>query len=99
MAAEKLRCKECGTGYPLDALYVCERCFGPLQVIYDHSALGDGAAARRRIQAARSDLWRYADFLPLAGGAPNAGLPAGATPLMRADRLAEHLGLRELWVK
>jgi threonine synthase len=107
MAAEKLRCKECRTEYPLEALYVCERCFGPLEVVYDHSAIGDVGAARRRIQAGSSDLWRYAEFLPLAEVAPGsssrfsapAGLPAGATPLIRADRLAEHLGLGEVWVK
>src|SRR6185369_2643278 len=28
-----------------------------------------------------------------------AGLPAGCTPLVRADRLAARLGLREVWVK
>jgi threonine synthase len=107
MAAEKLRCKECGAGYPLEAIYVCERCFGPLEVAYDHSAIGDPAQTRRRIQAGSNDLWRYADFLPLAEGPPgrsnrfpsHAGLPAGATPLIRADRLAEQLGLREVWVK
>ena len=93
-------------GYPLAAIYVCERCFGPLEVVYDHSAIGDLAAARRRIQAGRSDLWRYADFLPLSEGppAPRTGspaprLPAGSTPLIRAERLAEALGLREVWVK
>src|SRR5580692_4359285 len=107
MAAEKLRCKECGTGYALEALYVCERCFGPLEVVYDHSAVGDAAAARRRIQAGRNDIWRYAEFLPLEAGPPGpsnhlasrAGLPAGWTPLISADRLAERLGLREVWVK
>src|SRR5580692_12517896 len=107
MAAEKLRCKECGTGYALEALYVCERCFGPLEVVYDHSAVGDAAAARRRIQAGRNDLWRYADYLPLVEGPPGPsnrlasrmGLPAGMTPLIRSDRLAEALGLREVWVK
>jgi threonine synthase len=104
MAAEKLRCKECGTEYALEALYVCERCFGPLEVVYDHGALGDVGAARRRIQAGSTDLWRYADFLPLGDGPQGsargrAGLPAGSTPLIRADRLAEQLGLREVWVK
>ena len=67
MAAEKLKCKECGSEYPLAALYVCERCFGPLEVAYDHSRLGDVEALRRRIQAGSEDVWRYADFLPLAG--------------------------------
>jgi len=107
MAAEKLKCKECGVAYPLEARYVCERCFGPLEVVYDHSAIADVGAARRRIGAGSQDLWRYADFLPLAEGPPGrsnrlasrAGLPAGVTPLVRADRLAEQLGLREVWVK
>jgi threonine synthase len=108
MAVEKLRCKECGEGYPAEARYVCERCFGPLEVVYDHVAQTlDVEALRRRIQAGTPDIWRYADFLPLAGGppgpcnalAPTPGLPAGWTPLTRADRLAERLGLRELWIK
>ena len=107
MAAEKLRCKECAAEYPLEALYVCERCFGPLEVHYDHGSSDDVAALRRRIQGGPQDVWRYADFLPLVGGPPGpsnhlasrAGLPAGWTPLISADRLAERLGLREVWVK
>jgi threonine synthase len=107
MAAEKLKCKECGTDYPLEALYVCERCFGPLEVVYDHSRLDDLAALRRRIQAGSQDVWRYADFLPLSGPPPGpgnreiplAGVPAGWTPLVRAERLGERLGLRNVWVK
>ena len=66
MAAEKLKCKECGNEYPLEALYVCERCFGPLEVAYDHSRLDDvkafGRAVRAgtagRAEAARGDLER-----------------------------------------
>ncbi|MDX6571135.1 MAG: threonine synthase, partial [Gaiellales bacterium] len=46
-------------------------------------------------------IWRYHDFLPLEGARPSAqiGLQAGNTPLIRADRLAERLGLHEVWVK
>ncbi len=109
MAVSHLECKECKTQYPLEALYVCERCFGPLEVAYDHSRLagGDVNELRRRIQAGPQNIWRYADFLPLAGGPPGpsgrlasrVGLPAGCTPLIRADRLAAELGLSEVWVK
>ena len=53
---------------------------------------------RRRIQAGPHSIWRYADFLPLAAP-PRGTLPAGWTPLLRADRLAEQLGLREVWIK
>jgi threonine synthase len=93
----------------LQALYVCDRCFGPLEVAYDHSRLVacDLDERRRRIQAGPQNIWRYADFLPLAGGPPGpsgrlasrVGLPAGCSPLIRADRLARQLGLREVWVK
>jgi threonine synthase len=58
----------------------------------------DPAELRRRIQAGPHTLWRYADFLPLEGP-PRSALPTGWTPLVRADRLAERLGLREVWIK
>jgi threonine synthase len=108
MAVSHLECKECRAEYPLEALYVCEQCFGPLEVAYDHSRLtNDVSELRRRIQGGPQNIWRYADFLPLSGGPPGpsgrlasrVGLPAGCTPLIRADRLAERLGLREVWVK
>ena len=97
MSVEALKCKECGSRYPLDARYACEACWGPLEVAYDFSSL-DPESARRRIQAGPNSLWRYADFLPFESP-PRSALPAGMTPLVRADRLARALGLREVWVK
>jgi len=83
--------------YPLDARYVCEQCFGPLEVSYDLSGL-DPEEARRKIQAGSRGIWRYSDFLPF-DGRPGDPLEPGLTPLIRADRLAERLGLGELWIK
>src|SRR5579884_2601667 len=98
MPPESLRCKECQTEYPLDASYACERCFGPLEVHYASRSASDPSELRRRIQAGPHSLWRYSDFLPVQ--APRTGvLPAGMTPLLRVDRLAERLGLGELWIK
>jgi threonine synthase len=97
MPAQALQCKECRETYPLDARYACDRCFGPLEVAYDFAGL-DPAETRRRIQAGPQSIWRYADFLPFEG-APQAGLPVGLTPLQTAPRLAERLGVREVWVK
>jgi threonine synthase len=105
-SAEKLRCRECGTEYALEARYVCDRCFGPLEVAYAHRPPEDVAAIRRRIQGGPQNIWRYAEFLPLEAppgpsvrSSSRVGLPAGCTPLIRADRLAERLGLGEVWVK
>jgi len=94
---ESLKCKECGEKYPLDARYVCDVCFGPLEVAYDFSGL-DAAEVKRRIQGGPQDIWRYADFLPFEQR-PQTALAAGVTPLVKADRLAQKLGLREVWVK
>ncbi len=98
MSVQSLKCKECGTAYELDASYVCENCFGPLEVAYDHSEL-DAAEVKRRIQTGSQGIWRYADFLPFEGR-PKDPLEPGLTPLLRADRLAERLGVdAEIWVK
>ena len=107
MAASHLQCRECKSEYPLEALYVCDRCFGPLEVAYERTGSELSVAERRRrIQAGPQNIWRYADFLPLSAppgpsGRANsrAGLPAGCTPLIKADRLAARLGLKEVWVK
>src|ERR1700760_2090793 len=97
MAVSHLQCKECKTEYPLEALFVCERCFGPLEVAYAPSRPDvDVAELRRRIQGGPQNIWRYADFLPLAGGPPGpsgrlasrVGLPAGCTPVIRAARIS-----------
>ena len=97
MALEGLKCKECGTEYPLEALYVCDRCFGPLEVAYDFVGLDPGEL-KRKIQAGSNGIWRYSDFLPFEGR-PASALEPGLTPLIRADRLAEQLGVGEVWVK
>jgi threonine synthase len=97
MPVQALQCKECRETYPLDARYVCEHCFGPLEVSYDLSGL-DAASVKRRIQAGPQTIWRYSDFLPFEGP-PAPGLPVGLTPLQRAPRLAEALGIGELYIK
>src|SRR3954467_15974162 len=97
MPATALQCKECQAEYPLEARYVCENCFGPLEVAYDFTGL-NADELRRRIQAGPLDIWRYADFLPFEQR-PQTALAAGMTPLIRADRLGEKLGVGEVWIK
>jgi threonine synthase len=91
-----LQCRECGRTYEVAPLYSCEWCFGPLEVAYDDDAVA-ASVTREGIAAGPPTLWRYADLLPVAP--TDGGLPVGLTPLVRADRLAEELGLGEVWVK
>ena len=91
-----LQCRECGRTYDVAPLYSCEWCFGPLEVAYDDDAVA-ATVTRERIASGPPTLWRYADLLPV--DPTDGGLPVGLTPLVRADRLAEELGLGEVWVK
>lgn len=97
VAVEHLRCKECGQSYPLDARFACDKCFGPLDVVYNYDGI-DSEEAKRKIQAGPANIWRYSEFLPFERR-PQTALDAGLTPLIKADRLAESLGLGEVYVK
>jgi len=92
-----LKCRECGKEYPKAALHVCEMCFGPLEVAYDYDAVKK-TLARETIARRAPNMWRYAELLPLDRPA-TVGTHVGWTPLVRADRLARRLGVREVWVK
>ncbi len=92
-----LRCKECGHAYAPEARHVCEDvCFGPLEVVYDYDAIR-ARVSRASIEAGPASIWRYRDFLPIEGEPIDVG--TGFTPLLRANRLARRLGLKELYIK
>jgi len=92
-----LKCRECERKYPKEALFVCEYCFGPLEVDYDYARLKQ-EVPRSKIEHGPKSLWRYRDFLPIEGE-PISGLSSGFTPLLRAENLGKELGVRELYVK
>ncbi len=93
-----LRCRDCGREFDLAPVHYCDWCFGGLEVAYDLDWLR-GHLDRDAIAAGPATLWRYAGLLPTAPPDPHVVLPTGCTPLVRADRLAAELGLRELWIK
>ena len=92
-----LRCRECKREFPVEPGNVCDFCFGPLEVVYDYSAIKK-VISRDKIEAGPFNLWRYQDLLPV--DAANAiDINAGFTPLIRSKGLAEYLGLKELYIK
>jgi len=92
-----LKCRECGNEYALEAIYVCEMCFGPLEVVYDYDKIRS-AISREVITSRAPNMWRYKELLPIAGE-PTVGRQTGFTPLRRANRLAKRLGVKELYIK
>ncbi|QDZ39191.1 threonine synthase [Euhalothece natronophila Z-M001] len=92
----KLVSKEGGTEYDLLPLHVCEETFAPLEVAYDYDAIRE-QVSRESIAAGPKSIWRYKPFLPVTGDVIDVG--TGMTPLIKSNRLARRLGLKELYIK
>jgi len=90
-----LQCHLCKATFPLEALYACDRCLGPLEPVYDYAAV---RLTRETIERRPKNLWRYRELLPIVGE-PRTGFNSGFTPLVRCDRLARRLGVGELYIK
>ena len=92
-----LKCKLCGKLYEKQPINFCTDDFGPLEVVYDYAAIRRNIS-REKILARPRSMWRYRELLPIAGE-PTVGPQVGCTPLIRANRLAEELGVKTLWIK
>lgn len=92
-----LKCRECGREYPVSPIYVCEFCFGPLEVIYDYKGIKK-VLTRKTIEKREKNLWRYKELLPI-DGEPLVGLSSGYTPLLKAENLSKVLGVNTLYIK
>ena len=90
-----LQCHLCKATFPAEATYVCGKCLGPLEPIYDYGAI---SLTRAQIAARAKNIWRYRELLPITGE-PQSGFHSGFTPLVRCTRLADRLGLDELYIK
>lgn len=92
-----LKCRLCGKQYDIAPINFCADDFGPLEVDYDYEAIAE-ALTRSKLELRPFNMWRYQEFLPL-DGEPTVGRQVGGTPLLKADRLAEALGVEQLWLK
>jgi len=92
-----LKCRECGAEYTPVFKYICEECFGPLDVIYDVPAnLSKDTFTSRQDKT----YWRYFELLPIADKNCIVNIHAGFTPLQHAEELATHMGnLKNLFIK
>jgi len=93
----QLRCRECGRLREFEPAYVCEHCFGPLEVAYDLPAVRE-RISRQSIADGPDTIWRYHELLPVPAGEP-VDLGTGFTPLVQARNLGKALGLAELYIK
>lgn len=93
---QSLKCRECGKEYEPSFRYVCEECFGPLDVKYIYPD-----SIKRETFESRTEktYWRYFELLPIKNKNNIVSINSGFTPLQKANNLGKDLKLTTLYVK
>ena len=94
LARVSLQCRECKKDYESAFKYICDDCFGPLDVKYDFPSVSKNTFLNRE-----KTYWRYFELLPIEQKSNIVSIDAGMTPLTKTDKLGEELGLKNLYIK
>ena len=94
MNRTSLQCRECKKEYPTGFKYICDECFGPLDVKYNFPKIEKNTFSNRE-----KNYWRYFELLPIEDKKNIISLDAGMTPLSKAESLGKALGLNNLYIK
>ena len=94
MTKVTLQCRECKKEYEPTFKYICDDCFGPLDVKYDFPSVTKETFANRE-----HTYWRYHEMLPILDKSNIVSIHAGMTPLIKAEKLGKELGLNKLYIK
>jgi threonine synthase len=89
-----LQCRECKKEYDSTFKYICDECFGPLDVHYHFPSITKDIFASRE-----QTYWRYFELLPIIDKSNIVSINAGMTPLVRAEKLGKEIGLNNLYIK
>ena len=82
-----LKCRECDERYDDSLRYICDECFGPLEIDYDFKKIADAVKEDSKTGSAVSASNYF------------HGIEIGKTPLIRARKLGERLGISDLYLK
>ena len=94
MTTISLQCRECKKEFDPTFKYICEDCFGPLDVKYEFPSVSKDTFANRE-----HTYWRYFELLPIQDKSNIVSIDAGMTPLIKAEKLGKELGLNNLYIK
>jgi len=89
-----LRCRECKKEYDPTFKYICDECFGPLDVHYNFPSITKDIFTNRE-----QTYWRYFELLPIIDKSNIVSINAGMTPLVKAEKLGKKIGLNNLYIK
>ena len=89
-----LQCRECKKEYDSTFKYICDECFGPLDVHYHFPTITKDIFTNRE-----QTYWRYFELLPIVDKSNIVSINAGMTPLVKAEKLGKEIGLNNLYIK
>ena len=95
MSKTKLVCRECKKEYESTFKYICDECFGPLDVHYNNFP----KLSKDQFVTREKTYWRYFELLPIEDRKNIVSIDAGFTPLTKAENLGKELGLNNLYIK
>ena len=96
MKEYEVECIRCGARYAkADIVYTCRECGGLLDIKYDYANVD----TNKVVQGTGEGVWKYRELLPFADDIRPVTIREGNTPLYRCDRLAQAIGISDLWVK
>ncbi|MBU1101634.1 MAG: threonine synthase [Bacteroidetes bacterium] len=97
--ATHLECGYCSKEYNINELHnLCTECDKPLLVRYDLEK-AKCEFTKDKLAVRDSTLWRYHEMLPVFDMSKKVSLGEGWTPLIKTTRLAEDLGVENLFIK
>jgi threonine synthase len=91
-----LKCVECGNIHAFSIQYLCNRCHGSLDVIYDYENIFLGKYADNQRD---EGIWNYRSLLPVNQVVEPVTLGEGNTPFLKSIKLGEALELDEVYFK
>jgi threonine synthase len=93
---QSLICRECKKEYKPQFRYICEDCFGPLDVKYIYPN-----NIKRELFESRKEktYWRYFELLPIRDKNNIISINSGFTPLQKSTNLSIDLQLKSLYIK
>jgi threonine synthase len=96
------RCSLCGADYsPSEVTYTCPKDGGNLDLVLDYESIKSKYKPEDILSRTDPSLWRFLPLLPVSEpeGDSTPLHAAGGTPFYSFPRLAEKLGLVNLWLK
>ncbi|MCI5699173.1 MAG: threonine synthase [Lachnospiraceae bacterium] len=93
-------CIACGAEYEATPnITTCPKCGGILDIQYDYEYIRSQLTPEQLKARSDHSMWRYREFLPVEGASKVPKLRVGWSPFYEADRLAEMIGIKKLYIK